>query len=849
MKSIQKRHLVILPIVLLSLLLSANSYANNTKAEAHFSKVNPEFSNYLEKSKKGSVQQTWQGYSLGLVPSIIDWSNLEPVNIKSKLKTEFPTSYDLREQGKLTVPKHQLTCGACWAFAAIASLESLLMPSHEWDFSENHPNNKHGFDLPFCQGGTRDMTTAYFTRMNGPVLESDDPYDPSTPTSPDVNPTVQQHVTDVHYLPGKRGSGESYAYNNDVIKWAVMEFGGVQTNIFMGVDSGEYYHDGFDSFYNPGDSENSYGGSHAVMIVGWDDDFPSTRFRKVADGDGAYIVKNSWGTDWGEQGYFYVSYYDIRLGRTITTYGSRDNNDMTMYMYDPLGATGSFGFGYDSTDWGANIFTASKTLPIASVGFYTMNSNTEFEVYIYKNVTNSPTDGTLINTTTGTVDFAGYHTIPLSETGLIIDKDDKFSVVVKFTTPNETNPIPIEERQSGFSSQARANSGESFVSEDGVEWTDMTMYESTANVCIRALFIGCLEDSDCSDDGISCTDAVCNGHLGCSHVIKEDNCLINNNCISEYVENPNSTCMQCDPTISQEMWSDKPENSSCDDGENCTKADSCKSGVCTGTSYSCDDNLDCTTNVCNGSGGCDYSLKQDFCLISTECYTSGSIKPGDVCHTCSPSKSTSAWSESTSSTSCNDDNACTKNDYCNGGLCVGGEDIVCTDNNECTAGSCDPIDGCSFTNVADATPCREDDGVFNCFDGECVQTGCIGTCSIESTSCIDDDTVCSCNNGSWSELSCDTFCEGQGRKSKGCNQIGVGENYGCSCGDKIDSPEEDGDVEPIEDGDVDSGDNTVGSGGENGGGGCSNTSSSGSLLALILLAGMVFRRRRSGDVA
>lgn len=831
-------------LVLLSICFLVNTAASEESKKGRItSKINPEFIKYLEKKKSDGIPQTWDGHGLGLAPNFFDWNQFDSTNLKKRIKTDFPDSYDLRDHNKVTPVRNQLTCGACWAFAAIGSLESSLRPEEDWDFSENHVNNKHGFDFPFCEGGTKDMTTAYFTRMQGPVLEKDDPYDPDTPTSPQVDPEVQKHVTDAIYLPGKRGSGESFAYDNDVLKWAIMNYGGIQTSIFMGVNTSTFYRDDFASFYNPGDHEDSYGGSHAVLIVGWDDFYPATQFRINAPGDGAYIVKNSWGTEWGDNGYFYVSYFDIRVGRELTVYQSIENNDMTMYMYDPLGVTDVYGEYYHG--WGANIFTSEKSLPIASVGLFTLDENTEYEIYVYDEVGSTPTDGTLINTTTGTIEFAGYHTIPLSETGLIINQGHKFSIVVNYYTPGEYSPVPIEARHNGFTSEAYANSGESFISEDGVTWYDVTNSESSANVCIRALFVGCLQDSDCADDGLSCTESVCDGHLGCQHVVKDDYCLINKTCRNKYDENPDSTCQQCDPDLSQTQWSDKQEGSTCNDGNNCTKDDSCKSGTCSGTTYNCDDGLECTSNVCDGKGGCSYSTKSNYCLINNTCYNSGNSKPSNNCYYCDPNKSTSVWTESASTTTCNDQNICTKNDHCEAGLCVGGEDVICDDGNECTAGTCDTDNGCSHTNVEDGTVCNEEEGVFNCYDGECVQTGCSGSCSSDLTSCIDEETVCKCKDESWTELDCVAFCKDMGRESNGCGQVGLGDTYGCSCGSKLDSADTDGDAEIIEDGDIESTDENQGSSGS-GSSGCNNTQNSSTIILLLALVGLVARKRIFG---
>jgi len=70
------------------------------------------------------------------------------------------------------------------AFATYGSLESNLLPDATWDFSENNLKNTHGFDWSYCDGGNGDISTAYLARWNGPITETDDPYNASSGTSP-----------------------------------------------------------------------------------------------------------------------------------------------------------------------------------------------------------------------------------------------------------------------------------------------------------------------------------------------------------------------------------------------------------------------------------------------------------------------------------------------------------------------------------------------------------------------------------------------------------------------------------------------------------------------------------------
>ena len=145
------------------------------------------------------------------------------------------------------------------------------------------------------------------------------------------------------------------------------------------------------TYYSP-QRENE---NHGVTIVGWDDAYPGDRFqgderRETPPGDGAFLVRNTWGDDFGEGGYFWVSYYDgsFALDRGTGTWGGctsySDVQDVSnysrIYQYDKLGVTRHWGYGI-SRVWGANRFTAARTQSIAAAGFYTLSSSTRYEVW------------------------------------------------------------------------------------------------------------------------------------------------------------------------------------------------------------------------------------------------------------------------------------------------------------------------------------------------------------------------------------------------------------------------------------------------------------------------------------
>ncbi len=289
---------------------------------------NPDFTTYQNNKASFQREESLEGHKAGVIPSPVDFSHLSSV---STIKASFPAYYDLRTLNKVTPVKDQGNAGACWAFTTYGSLESGLKPGETWDFSENNIKNllssaySEGFDRDANGGATHLQSTAYLARWSGPVDESDDPYDPSSVTSPQNLP-VKKHVQKVFLIPNRQNS-----LDNDIIKQAVQDYGGIYTTMYYG-----------SSYYSPDTYSYYYNGTivlnHAVTIVGWNDSYDKNKFSTVPPGDGAFIVKNSWGTGWGDNGYFYVSYYDSKIGKDNAVFTAETtSNYENIYQYDPLG--------------------------------------------------------------------------------------------------------------------------------------------------------------------------------------------------------------------------------------------------------------------------------------------------------------------------------------------------------------------------------------------------------------------------------------------------------------------------------------------------------------------------------
>ncbi|HSL96518.1 MAG TPA: lectin like domain-containing protein [Thermoleophilia bacterium] len=420
------------------------------------------------------------GHGTGLRSGPVDFTELQGAQISPELLT-YPTSFDLRTLGRLTPVKDQGIYGTCWAFAAYGSLESSLMPGEVWDFSEDNMAWFHGFDWRWDEGGNPLMAAAYLLRWRGPFTEAQDAYADGVHPDPSTL-TAQKHVQRVVMLPPRAG-----ATANDDLKYALTTYGAVTTSMYwmagsLNTATGGYYYSG------------TAEANHGVTLVGWDDGYSRSNFAVPPPGDGAFIVRNSWGSTWGDDiygdwdgaGYFYVSYYDAEFGyatNAVFDQAQPTDNYARVYQYDPLGFVSSVGFPGVETAWFANQFTAAADEQLAAVGFYSPAPDATYQVYA------GASFATKQLRASGTLSDFGYHTIQLG-TPMALTAGQPFVVAVKLTVPffdgSWVAPIVVEIPLLKYSSKATASAGQSFYSSDGATWTDFTTFEPEGNVCLKA---------------------------------------------------------------------------------------------------------------------------------------------------------------------------------------------------------------------------------------------------------------------------------------------------------------------------------------------------------------------------
>lgn len=442
--------------------------------------LNPEYVKYFEEKKTGEhALLTRQGYGLGYIPSPLSFHFENASILKSRLKSAeaLPTSYDLRTLNLVTPARNQYQWGNCWAFAAMGAIESnwLKFYADQENLSEKNMATCHGFSTKYGNGGNEVMAAAYLTRLAGPVLESQDGYlDSQTTCKTGIVP--YKYVPETRWLPSDK----------DIIKRAIMDYGAVATSMYAGDD--------FDYYYNSKDYTFYYNGAesvdHGVLIVGWDDNKTVTGGKQSPGSTtGAWIVKNSWGTAWGENGFFYVAYKDSKFLNSCSYYPYRvDTRSINLlHMYDELGAVSSLGFN-KPVGYGLTRFTASDSEFIFKVGTFVLGSGSVIDINIYGNKSADTLKNLIASLNNQVCEFPGYYTfdIPAKVKG-------DFYVQVKYTTPGLGYPIPAEMAITDTAGNAYASPqiqpmGYNWISSEGKSWQPLgdTVTDYQANLCIRA---------------------------------------------------------------------------------------------------------------------------------------------------------------------------------------------------------------------------------------------------------------------------------------------------------------------------------------------------------------------------
>ena len=372
-----------------------------------------------------------------------------------------PTKFDLRDWGWVSPVRDQGWMGACWTFGMSAALESALLKATGIEFNVSMNNMKNVMkyspygSLEVFEGGANLASVGYLLSWFGAIPYDADTYDELGKITQPITTGQDIHIQDIIFIPNNE------IPNGTQIKQAILKYGALDVSFF-----GQASYDDEVQYYNPKTCAQFVDlpetANHEVSIIGWDDNFPKEKFLYTPPGNGAWIVKNSYGSNWGDNGCVYVSYYDKSLlaykpGKIID-YAAATIIENTVpynknYQYD-ITWLSNFERSNGTISY-MNVFEALDDDLIGAVGTYFNESGVNYTVKIFVN-------DELRLTQNGVSPYVGYHTIKLNEY-VPIKEGDVFKAIM---TSNWVPYTLLEDTRVHYTKNI------SFVSSDGKTWKD-----------------------------------------------------------------------------------------------------------------------------------------------------------------------------------------------------------------------------------------------------------------------------------------------------------------------------------------------------------------------------------------
>lgn len=540
MKNIRKK--VLLFFLVASIIFSTKIFATEEFKAIEKSAEFEKWENLSDEERKNAIQPAYN--DLKIEDSL-------KRSTYSKLRSVGDSQLEARYFSNNNIVKNQQQTGLCWAFSFTSSLESSISKKYDKTSLEYSPIYtdyvvSRSFRKSIGDGATFDDALASVISGKGAVYETDMPFsnyyneDTNTEESyylsydnvdlTNIEPKIKINETTrfasiyksyssdgaITYKDSSAMIGANTYTEEQVnairtqIKKHIKEHGTVVSSTCTKNWINDYNEEN-KAFY----SKSILQADHAITIVGWDDNYNKANFANEPKNNGAYIVLNSWGSEFGDNGYYYISYDDayieqyVRGINDIQEFSEEEKNYDNLYQHDELGETVSWYFAPDEqhimkSGYLANIFTRediTKYEYISEVGIYVPVTE-GIEVYIdYLN--SDMKDYKLVASYTGTNALEpGYHTIKLASPLKI--EGDSFAVIVKYINEEGARySIECNYNSSGLSevenkySTAKANAGESYISNDGNTWSDINGYEvpgqgityRDTNACIKAFTI------------------------------------------------------------------------------------------------------------------------------------------------------------------------------------------------------------------------------------------------------------------------------------------------------------------------------------------------------------------------
>lgn len=369
----------------------------------------------------------------------------------SNRKKDYDLPSSFGSMSKMT--KDQRPWGTCWIFSTIGTMEYAADKKESTDhtFSEEAMlrsftrTSDTGWQLTDKDsGGNEDMGAGYLVSHG--AVSSDLQY--NTKNRIMELPFMNQSTANAYRATNVQFFQEDYKNNQSLtdtavneVKKAVYENGSVSTAV------------AWNYLYMKGNALNNINEdarssvNHAIVIVGWDDNYKKTNFIEEPKKDGAFLVRNSWGNKLGDQGYYWVSYEDKSLipSFTVKDY-EKTTSDETIYNLEEGALCEQVSILDKKTSGYVNVFSLKNKELLDKVTFYTPLTSAKYQIYYVpvKNDGNLDFNGMKAITEAKEITYGGYHTEKIKQP---IVKNGKVAIMVAIHSENNNSAFGAEGTQ------------------------------------------------------------------------------------------------------------------------------------------------------------------------------------------------------------------------------------------------------------------------------------------------------------------------------------------------------------------------------------------------------------------
>jgi len=418
-----------------------------------------------------------------------------------------PATYDLRTAGPggsswITPVKDQGHLSTCWSFSTAAAFQSTLLQqgivtdpnSPLVDLSEWHDATHNGYDHPDYDppynakgsGGSQRYTVAYYTRGQGewtvnssngpqvagggPVLESQNPLNEYPTSEMDQKLNLAPYVPPASQAPAYQLQNAEFLWQDGLdkgkplplnqqlerMKNAVIDHGALSVAMYYTPTS---YDDTTKTYYFSGPADTPT--DHLVTVAGWDD----TKAVPGAPQVGAWLIQNSWGTQFGDQGYFWISYQDALINKfPATLIGGPIDPNAQVWQNQIMYPDGQLGLGVGKASEAAAVIEVAANTVVQSLGIFANHAAQQVQISVYDHWgAGGPAD--LLASFSHTFNLPGYALVDLP-TALPRAVDGNLVVTVDYGSAF-SQPVPFEPLTG-------VAAGLSYLLNENGSWDDMS---------------------------------------------------------------------------------------------------------------------------------------------------------------------------------------------------------------------------------------------------------------------------------------------------------------------------------------------------------------------------------------